>query len=181
MGEWKFEGKTPEEIRVWIEEMAKKGGAGQPFKVQPFKTDGENPLKLRFFHPGVILGEGVDVDVDIDLPKGLRVMVLKQGDEPTKITVKRGDEMWEVTEKELDKLPEDIRAHVKKYLGGGKNFSIRAEAPKVLQVKPLEGVRVPRVQAHAIRVGDDGVEKKLDQINERLERIEAALQKLSEK
>ena len=39
---------------------------------------------------------------------------------------------------------------------------------------------MPRIQAQAFRVGGDGVDKKLDQINERLERIEKALEKLTE-
>ena len=177
VGRFDFQEKTPEEIRAWIEEMAKAGGAAKPFKL-----DGEDGLKLRFFHPGVILGEGVDVDVDIDLPEGLRIAVIKQGDAPAKIQVKLGDKEWDVTEKELDQLPEDIRAHVKKYLGGNKGLTIRAEPPKVLQVKPLGGRRVvPRVQAHAIQLGSNKeLEKKLDQINERLEKIEQALEKLAD-
>ena len=61
------------------------------------------------------------------------------------------------------------------------------EPPKVLQLKPLEAARiqralpgVPRVQAHAIRIEGPsaGIEKKLDQINGRLEKIEKALEKL---
>ena len=111
-----------------------------------------------------------------------RFVAQNQGDEPAKIQVKRGDDEWDVTEKELDQLPEEIRAHVKKYLGGNKGVTIRAEPPKVLQLKPSEGRRVvPRVQAHAIQLGaNKNLEKKLDQINERLEKIEQALEKLAD-
>lgn len=182
IGKWQFEGETPEEIRKWIEEMAKQSAAGRPWKI-----DGENPLKLQFFHPGVLLGEGAQLDYDVDmgdLPKGLQVTITKQGDEPAKIKVRRGDDQWEVTEKQLDKLPEDVRNHVKKFLGRGARLGIRVEAPKALQVKPLERQRpnrvIPRVQARAIRIDspDARLEKKLDQINERLEKIEQALEKL---
>ena len=184
-GEFDFRGKDPEEIRMWFEKMAKEKWGGDFTAPKALLPDGENGLKLRFFHPGVVFGEDMDVDVELDLPEGLQIVVIKQGDKAAKIQVKRGEDEWEITEKELDKLPEDIRAHVKKYLSGGKGLRIRAVAPKVLPIKPLEGRQVqgvPRVQAHAIQLGGNQavVEKKLDQINNRLEKIEKALQKLAD-
>jgi len=174
-GEFDFQQKTPEEIRKWIEEMTEQGARGRPF---PF--DGENPLRFRFFHPGVVLKKGVDVDVQTgDLPKGLRVVVIKQGDEPAQIKVQRGDDRWDVSEKELDKLPEDVREHVKKYLRDGARVGIRVERAKTPPIKPLHR---PRVQARSVRIhagGDGRIEEKLEQIDERLQRIEAALKKLS--
>ena len=151
-GEFQFEGKDPEEIRQWFEKMAKEKWAHGFAEGKQWTPAGDNALKLRFFHPGVILGQDVDVDVEVDLPKGLQIVMIKQGDEPTTFKVKQGDKQWEVTEKELDKLPEDVREHVKKYLGRGKGVGIRIETPKMPQIKRLDGTRlqgVPRVQTRA--------------------------------
>jgi membrane-associated protease RseP (regulator of RpoE activity) len=77
---------------------------------------GRPPMRLRFFHPGVVLPE--DAPMHPPLPAGMSITIVKAGEEPTRITVKRGEESWEVTEKELDKLPQDIRAAVDRMLGG---------------------------------------------------------------
>lgn len=175
--------RTPELWRKWMNEKMKQGQAFE------WKGDGEQPFKLRFFHPGVVLGEDVDVDVDIgNLPEGLTVIVTKAGDKPAQIKVKRGDEAWEVSEQELDKLPEDIREHVKKYIAKGR-MGIRVDGLKILRpaVEAQRALRIlpaPKAQQGRIRVEaravDDGVEKKLDEINGRLERIEKAIQKLTQ-
>jgi hypothetical protein len=153
--------------------------------------------KMRFVHPAVVLGEGEHIELVLgDLPKDLRVIITKEGDGPAKIKVRRGDDEWEVTDKELDKLPEDVRPHVKKFLGPPRAYGIRLAEPKVV---PLEGdgrkaIRVPvpapvpapaaprapfRVEARAIQLDHGPIEKQLGEINQRLEKIEKALEKLA--
>ena len=47
------------------------------------------------------------------LPSNLTITITKSGQAPSEIVVKRGDQTWSVTETTLDKLPEDIRVHVR--------------------------------------------------------------------
>jgi membrane-associated protease RseP (regulator of RpoE activity) len=183
------EGGVPKEIELWMKEFAK-----DPERARAWRFEGE-PFRARFFHPGVLLGEEEKVELEAaqgKLPENLQITVKKQGDKPAKITVQRGDEKWEVTDEQLDKLPDDVRAHVETFLGPANHLGIRIDGPK--WTVPLEGagprVRIlaaprvaqpARVEAHAIRVAGPDLEKKLDEINSRLEKIEKALQKLSEK
>jgi hypothetical protein len=155
---------------------------------------------MRFFHPGVMLGDEDRVELELvlgDLPKGLKVLINKDGDGPAKIHVERGDDEWDVTEKELDKLPEDVRAHVQKFLGQPRAFGIRLAAPKVVPLEgaaPVRGIRVAppalrvpgpvegrpiRIDARTIELGGGPIEKQLGEINSRLEKIEKALEKIA--
>jgi hypothetical protein len=182
------EGRLPVEIERWMKEFAQ-----DPEKLRAWRFEGE-PLRARVFHPGVIVsGKGAVAvaSAEAKLPNNLQVTVVKQGDEPAKITVKRGEEKWEVSEKELDKLPEDVRPHVKTFLGPANRMGIRVEAPK--WTMPLEEgtprvkifaappAQVGRIEAHAVRVPGPDIEKQLNEINSRLEKIEKALEKLSER
>jgi membrane-associated protease RseP (regulator of RpoE activity) len=73
--------------------------------------------QLRVFNPGAIVPK--DVLVQKPLPKNMSIAIIKEGDQPAKITVKRDNDKWEVTEKELDKLPADVRPFVETMLGRG--------------------------------------------------------------
>ena len=75
--------------------------------------------KMLFVMPGFVLPDQAK-----DFPKNLEVTITKKGEEPAKITVKRGDDQWEVDANSLDKLPEDIRPHVKQMLGGGLSVTV---------------------------------------------------------
>lgn len=184
------EGKVPEEIQRWMKEYrpAPEGAAEFQFHAEPFRA--------RFFRPGVLVegkASAVAAAAEAGLPEGVQVIVVKEGDKPAKITVKRGEKTWELTEKQIEKLPEDLRPHIMKFVGPADHLVIRAEAPN--WTGPAEGPRVKifaapttrplpqpvRVEAHAVRVAGPDVEKKLDEINGRLERIEKALEKLGEK
>lgn len=194
-GRWELQEKELDELRKWFERWGPQFDDGEEFKKwidelmkqrEEFGWKFKGPEKMRFFHPGVVLSKDARVNVHLgDLPEGLRVIVIKQGDDPAKIQVQRGDEEWEVTENELDKLPEDVRAHVKKYLGQSRPLGIRVEVPKKgeaprVRLRGVPGAPGPRVEARAIRIGADSrIDKRLDEINERLERIEKALQKLT--
>jgi hypothetical protein len=88
-----------------------------PHVVQPGEQlDG---TKMLFVMPGFVLPEQAK-----DFPKDLEVIITKKGEEDTKITVKRGDEQWDVDATSLDKLPADIRPHVKQMLGGQVSMTI---------------------------------------------------------
>ena len=63
--------------------------------------------RLRMVGPGVI--ENLQ-----KLPGNLSITVTKHNDEPVRITVKRDDNTWEITGDEIDKLPEDLREHVRR-------------------------------------------------------------------
>lgn len=178
------EGKDAAAWKEWAEKLAKEA---------PEKGE---PLKMRFFHPGVMLGDDEHIQLELvlgDLPKDLKVLINKEGDGPTKIHVERGDEKWDVTEKDLDKLPEDVRMHVKKFLGQPHAFGIRLAKPKVVPFEgaPVRGIRIAppavpaegrpvRVEARAIQLGGGPIEKQLGEINSRLEKIEKVLEKLAD-
>ena len=185
------EGKMPEEIKRWMQEFQR-----DPEKGARWHVEGE-PFRTRFFHPGVLLegkGNAVFAVANGGLPEGVQVIVVKESDKPAKITVKRGDDKWEVTDKEIDKLPADLRPHVMKFIGPANHMVIRAEAPtwtgpaegpgprvKIFAAPATRALPQPvRVEAHAVRVAGPDLEKKLDEINGRLERIEKALEKLGQ-
>lgn len=91
----KFRDRLPEpdekRLQEWLDRMKR----------------GENqPLRLQLFGPGLVMQGDA-------LPEGVNVVIVRNGDEPKRVTVTRGKEKWEVTEKELDKLPEELRAPVR--------------------------------------------------------------------
>jgi len=74
----------------------------------------EKNLKFRFFGPGAIVpGAGA-----MALPGNLSISISKTGGQPAEIVVKKDNQKWIVTEKDLDKLPDDVRPHVERMLGG---------------------------------------------------------------
>ncbi len=80
---------------------------------------GGDGTKMLFVMPGFVLP-----DQATDFPKNLEVTILKKGEAPAKITVKRDDEQWEVDSNSLDQLPDDIRPHVQRMLGGQLSVSV---------------------------------------------------------
>jgi membrane-associated protease RseP (regulator of RpoE activity) len=79
---------------------------------------GEMPFEFRQFGPGVIVGGGAGA---ANLPNGVTVSIVKENDQPARITVKRGGETWEVVgddPKSLDQLPDDVRPFVEQMLHG---------------------------------------------------------------
>src|SRR5262249_41452294 len=53
-----------------------------------------------------------------DLPDNVTISIVRHGKDPANITVTRGDQKWDTTEKDLDKLPEDLRPHIQRMIGG---------------------------------------------------------------
>ena len=79
---------------------------------------GSGPLGIMLARPGVVPPPAhVDVLKLAELPKGMKIAVIKEGNEPTKLHVERDGKTWDVTEDKLDDLPEDLRPHVQQMLG----------------------------------------------------------------
>lgn len=95
----------PERWKEWIEKMRK-------FRSE----DAKDNLRLRFFHPPTLVPGGKVKTPN--LPKGVSVAITKAGNEPATIVVRKGDKKWEVTEDNLDELPDDVRPHVERIMGG---------------------------------------------------------------
>jgi membrane-associated protease RseP (regulator of RpoE activity) len=130
-----------EQLRKWVEGLGRgRGGEGAP--------------RMRFFGPEIQLhafGGGKQ------LPENLTVAIIRKGSDPAQVTVQRGDQTWKITEKELDKLPDDVRPHVRRLLGQG------------WPVGGLEGLKLP-----AIGEPDQAA----PEFDERLEDVEGRLQQL---
>lgn len=75
-----------------------------------------------------------------EFPTDLSIELRKSGRDPARIHVKRGDQEWDISEKEVDKIPDDIRPHVMRYLGHG----------PVLFRSPIA------IEDRVIRVGPEG-------------------------
>lgn len=171
------------------------------------QAQGGSPLKFRFLGPGVVEG-GIDVKElhekllgqQAKMPKNLSIQINKTGDTPAKITVTRDGETWEVTEENLDKLPEDVRPHVKRSLGGhagvaiafgedGQNLRLKAlqvhpeiklnpgATPRVIQPGSVATPKTRSFQfrAKALDADDDG---DVDQLRKDVEELKAAVKKL---
>jgi hypothetical protein len=167
-------------VQKWLEGMwgREEGQAEHP------------PVGFRLFGPGVIVPK--DVLIPRPLPPDMSVIVSKESNQPAKIVVKRGDQKWEVTERELDKLPADVRPFVEGMLGRnvlgivggpkgydvvpdvmqpgapppspGGHFQAPAPPPGMMQVQPLPM--------------DPRLEKRLDEIERRMDKLFQAIQKL---
>ena len=131
--------------------------------------DGRPSMKLRFWRqPGTILpNQPKQAD---KLPDNVQIQIRRQGDKPVEIEVTRGDESWKVNESELDKLPGDIRPYVEEMLG-------KPKQPLGWPVMPPEGFKVP----NPLQGREDLLEKRLENMNRRFDRIEKSLKELFDK
>jgi hypothetical protein len=111
----------------------------------------------------------------------MTIIVHKQGEHPTKITVTRGEDSWEVTEQELDKLPDDVRPHVERMLGrlpmAGREFRVIPWRPGEWEDLQRESER-PNVLEQPLRDADGiqrQLERQLDEMGSRLEEMRRSL------
>ncbi len=130
------------------------------------------PLKIRSVGPELIASSAA---VKKDLPDDLRISITKQGKKPAEIDVKRADESWAVTENELDKLPDNVRPFVMRFLGRQlfeskvAGISLDAFAPRDSAKYHLyryfaESDKPPQAASADVR-------KRLDQIERRLQEV----------
>jgi len=135
--------------------------------------------RFRFFHPGMVLPPGHDVDKP--LPGNMSISVTKQGEKPAKIVVERGDERWELTEDDLDKLPEDVRPHVERMLGRlpkgthtgfqGHGFDFVPDWNDMFEGKPRLDEHSPSNDADSLRDRvEEGLKKNMDELNRQMKK-----------
>jgi hypothetical protein len=182
-----------------------RGLIGQWVENQGADKQSGSPLKFRIVGPGVIDHKvGVSalhkalIDKNVKTPKNLSIQINKTGDTPAKIKVTLDDEAWEVTEDNLEELPENVRPHVRRSLGGRAGIAI-GFAPdgqhlrlKALQVHPgehvIQGV-TPRAifqqkgsspAARAIQILRKSVDSDVDieQLHKDVEALKAAVKTL---
>lgn len=118
------------------------------------------------------------------LPKDMRVTISKQGDEPAKIVVKKGYIKWEVTEDKLDKLPEDVRKHVKSLLNPGAKFLPSVKFGMAFSKKPVQfwvpNISGPRpLEPQPRSDGQKRLEKRVDELSKQIQELRKAIQGLS--
>lgn len=68
---------------------------------------------IRFFSPGVV------IDDKYEFPEGMKIAITREGKGPAKVVVQRGDDKWTTTSDKLESLPDDVRPHVERMVGGG--------------------------------------------------------------
>ncbi len=128
--------------------------------------DGRPPLRMRFMHPGMILPP---------LPSGMTVTVTRKGDKPAQITVKRDGKQWKITADELHKLPDDIRPHVARMIGGlnvAPSTSPGMLPPGMLPPGMLrDKLKLPDPAAIEKSVGDR-IQKQIDAMNRQMKKLE---------
>jgi len=146
--------------------------------------------QLRLFHPGAIVPK--DVLTQKPLPKNMSITVIKEGDQPAKITVKRDNDKWELTEKDLDKLPADVRPYVDTMLGRGVfgiidrrlavpgaalpgamppsvgTFNLRVPTPNMMSMQPFPGGL------------DARIEKRFEEMNRRMDKLFRMMEEMSQ-
>jgi hypothetical protein len=148
----------------------------------------------RFIGPGGVMPPGALLGAE--LPEGMSISIHKEGKEPAKITVQRGDESWEVTEENLDTLPDDVREHVERLLGGMPDFMVvpgvgeRIEAEIVAEPPLPEDVEraVPQEmrRRYWARVPESDPEvherlnRQLQELSEQIEALRDAIEELKD-
>ena len=119
-------------------------------------TDQQDPYRMTFVMPGIVLPEKA-----ADFPKNLEVTITKKGEEPAKVTVKRGEDQWVVDADSLDKLPENIRPHIQRMLGQQMHYSVGSSGMKWSGAVP-KSLATPKVLMQSIRISPDQTSKLLE-------------------
>lgn len=147
-------------LREWVERL------GQ----------GPAPMRLRFFHPGMVLPPGASLAPA--LPEDVTVTVEKQGGKPAKVTVKRGDKEWQASEESLDKLPAEVRGFAHQMLGPS------AFMPGDLGMgwphAPTDPDMPPRVRPFERRDTEAQLKQRLDEMSRQLDDLRKAVEKLQQ-
>jgi hypothetical protein len=170
-------------VQRWLDQMNTPGQGGAVAR---------GPVQFRYFHPGAIVPDNLFARKP--LPKNMSIAIVKQGDEPAKITVKRDDKTWEVTEKELDKLPADVRPHVEAMLGRGVlgtldlfggNMVVTPNKARGAGLQPgaMYNVPVPPTMnwPQPFSGGLEArIEKRFEEMNQRMDKLLKMMEKISE-
>ncbi len=157
--------------------------------------------EVRLVNPGVVItpppGTGAIGLGATKLPDDMSIIVERRGQQPAKVIVKQGDQTWEATEDKLDTLPPEVRKHVTQQLHAGRNPWLGAvpllnKLPRIEKQpsgekspgdKPSadkDNAKAPQLKETLERAreslrGAPGVEQRLEQLLERLEKLEGRL------
>ncbi len=118
---------------------------------------GDNPFAFRQFGPGVIVGgRGA-----ASLPNGVSVNIIKEDNQPARITVQRGEDTWEIAGDDpaaLEQLPDDVRPFVERMLNGRSLQGLRGPGQPVL----------PELGEGRLRERLEHMERRMQELQERL-------------
>lgn len=107
-----------------------------------------------------------DMSESTPFPQGLSVQIERKNDEPAKIKVQRDGQTWELTENDIDQLPEDLRGHVRRMLGGQGQFQLPGGQ---MTFKDLDLHMIP---PSGVAPGFDAdMNKQLEEMNRRMEQM----------
>lgn len=147
------------------------------------------PERFSVFFPGVLLNGFRN------LPKGVEVKVVGQGDDPAKLIISKGKQKWESAANKLHELPEEAQAalgidqivrQLSRIPGEARKTiiwhpstppAIAPVQPKIEWTQPVPRVRVeavPRLVAPA----SPAQQKRIEQIEAELKRLREAVDKL---
>jgi membrane-associated protease RseP (regulator of RpoE activity) len=132
-------------------------------------------MRLRFMHPGTILPPGAPMQPA--LPGTMSITIMKQGDQPTQITVTRDKETWKVDEKSIDKLPADVRPHVERMLQG-MVIMPEASGPQLDYVPDWMAPRSPGAPPQVGPSIRERIEERMDRMNQQLQELQERMENL---
>lgn len=158
----------------------------------PKGLDPEHPMRVEIFNPAVVVGRPGEVKVG-DLPKNMSISISKSGDAPATISVSKDDQKWDITDKELDKLPPEVREHVERMLRPtpweARALHVRPRIEHLprgvmkvvppIQADPNAAPRVAPIPVQPPVPPAADVHRRLDEVNERLEQLQKALDALT--
>ena len=141
----------------------------------------ESGRRYRVFQPGV----WIDSFQQIEFPENTSIHIERVGDGPMGIRVKRNEDSWEVSSDSLDQLPDDVRAYVERLQA----TTSQQFAPYLRMVESFLNKREPSASPHDLdsefesfnavdrSAKSSSLEERLQQILDRVERIEKRIEK----
>ncbi|MEK6246574.1 MAG: PDZ domain-containing protein [Planctomycetales bacterium] len=168
-------------LREWAERMA---GSDE--------TPPTRRFRLRFLHPGKLLGDG---DIADSFPNDVSISFDREGNNPLKITVEKDGEKWEVDKAEMSQLPEQMLPLVKRMLGDripglAGTSDLEVDLPEIdAQLLNIPQVNIPQVNnpqtpsptAVEGEPAPPTLDEKMQQLQQRLIELEQQLQSLQDK
>jgi hypothetical protein len=124
---------------------------------------GGDPIRMRFFHPGMVLPPGAAMQPP--LPEGMRVTITRNGSKPAEIEVQQGEETWKGTEEDLSKLPDRFRGPVAQMLGRG-------------PANPRVNVEIPGERAERRRPEDGAMDQRMNELARQVEKLRQEIHEL---
>lgn len=145
------------------------------------------------------------------LPDDLSITVTRSGGEPAKITVKSKDQTHQITDAELDKLPAEVRKHVEPFLTPRnanapstlKTWTSKVTPPAAFSASPEHAQKFAKEMQEAMRRQNEAFEKsgvfqkadsleasrqqqnailkQLQQLTEKVEKLQQAVEKSTTK